>query len=80
MNRILENAYKNPATGLGSANSLYKKLKPQNPGLTLKIVKEWLANQEVYQTLKPRNNNYQSFIAHEPLKQFQIDLIYMPDS
>jgi hypothetical protein len=50
MDEVLEQAYKNPSTGLRSAYSLYKNLKPQYPALTLSKVREWLANQEVYQT------------------------------
>ncbi len=80
MDQILEDAFKNPSTGLRSAYSLYKNLKPAHPSLTLAKVRNWLANQEIYQTMKPRSNTYQSFIPHQPLEQFQIDLIYMPAS
>lgn len=80
MDTIIENAYRNPAYGLRSEPSLYKYLKPKYPEITHSKIKAWLNNQEIYQTMKPRNNNYQSFIATGPLEQFQIDLIYMPEA
>ncbi|MFN9115832.1 MAG: DDE-type integrase/transposase/recombinase [Bacteroidota bacterium] len=86
--KLIEKNFKNPETGLGSIPSLYSQLKKQNltfskekpDGITYANIKEWLEKQEPHQIMKPRNNNYQSFIADEPLYQFQIDLIYMPKS
>ena len=80
MDRIIENAYRDPAFGLRSSYSLYKHLKPKHPAIKISDVKNWLAQQEAYQVSKPRSNTYNSFLAAGPLEQFQIDLIYMPKS
>ncbi len=85
--KIIEDAYKNPKSGLSSSNKLYEYLKQHKltsgyseNGITLNNIKDWLSKQEVYQVLLGRHNNYNSFIAEGPLEQFQIDLVYMPKS
>lgn len=78
--KALEAAYKDPALGLGGAQSFYKKVKDKIAGLTLANVKEWMNQQEVNQVMQPRNRTYHSFVVNGPLEQFQIDLIYMPKS
>ena len=84
--KIIEEYYKNPRYGLSSANKLYEVLKAKNltwnidnisKGITLNNIKEWLSKQEIHQILKSRHSKYNSFVAENPLDQFQIDLIFM---
>jgi len=84
--KIIEEYYKNPKYGLSSSAKLYEVLKSKgltwnidniSKGITLKNIKEWLSKQEIHQILKSRHSKYNSFVAENPLDQFQIDLIFM---
>ena len=43
-------------------------------------VKDFMGKQESNQVMMNRRRSYNSYIAEEPLQQFQIDLVYMPKS
>ena len=75
---IIASTYQDPALGFQSAQALFKTLKPSNPTITMDNIKEWFDNQETHQVNKARSTTYHSYVAHEPLDQFQIDLVYMP--
>ena len=76
----LEKAFKDPFTGLGGTMALYRKVKDEIKNLTFKNVKDFMDEQEVNQVVKGRSKTKNSYVATAPLEQFQIDLIYMPNS
>ena len=75
VNKILQQAYYDPSTGLISAQKLYQKLKVQ--GVTLKQVQDFLKKQEVVQLLKPavKPKVYFPITSFEPREHLQIDLM-----
>ena len=50
MNKIIFSAYYDPSVGMQSAKKLYQKLKDK--GVTLKQIKDFIAQQEVHQLNK----------------------------
>ena len=76
----LQNLYNDSSLALTTGKKLYGHLKSiGETGYTLSKVNDFLKSLEVNQVLKKRRGNI-SFVAREPLQQFQIDLIYMPKS
>ena len=76
----LQNLYNDSSLGLTTGKKLYDYLKSKGDvGYTLGKINDFLKSLEVNQVLKKRRGNI-SFVAQEPLQQFQIDLIYMPKS
>ena len=76
----LQNLYNDSSLALTTGKKLYDHLKSiGETGYTLSKVNDFLKSLEVNQVLKKRRGNI-SFVAREPLQQFQIDLIYMPKS
>ena len=76
----LQNLYNDESLGLTTGKKLYDYLKSNGEtGYTLTKINDFLKSLEVNQVLKKRRGNI-SYVAHEPLEQFQIDLIYMPKS
>ena len=61
------------------SNELYKKAKKVHPKITMKIVKEWLSNQQSFQmNNKPvKKNEIKPIYAEQPYS-FQIDLTFFP--
>ena len=78
--KLLDDTYRNPALGLltpPALNSYFKK--NGHTGFTIKNIKEYLDSLETSQTSKLNYGNY-SYVAEGALEQFQIDLVYLPDS
>lgn len=73
---LIKSVFYDPSTGLISAKKLYDKLKPLNNKITMKLIKNFLDKQMVVQVHKKPIKNT-SFIANEPLEEFQIDLIHI---
>ena len=59
---------------------MYRKVKDEIKNLSLQNVKDLMNSQKKYQVVKGRSKNTNSYVATGPLEQFQIDLIYMPNS
>ena len=76
-NKIIQETYYNPLTGLISANKLYQKLKDQ--GITLKQIQEFLKKQETSQLYKPvtKKKIFFPIVAYEPNENVQCDLMNM---
>eukprot|EP00732_Lithocolla_globosa_P001718 Lithocolla_globosa_v1_NODE_925_length_3076_cov_153.246938.p1 type:complete len:340 gc:universal NODE_925_length_3076_cov_153.246938:2869-1850(-) len=72
---LISNTFYDPISGYVGSKKLYERLKDK--GVTLKEIKEWLANQEVVQVNTKSSGPLGSFIPNYPLQQFQIDLVYI---
>ena len=77
-NELLNKLYYKDLIMTGS-NELYKKAKEVHPKITMKIVKEWLSNQQSSQmNNKPvKKNKFKPIYAEQPYS-FQIDLTFSP--
>jgi len=77
-NELLNKLYYKDLIMSGS-NELYKKAKEVHPKITMKIVKEWLSNQQSSQmNNKPvKKNEFKPIYAEQPYS-FQIDLTFFP--
>ena len=77
-NELLNKLYYKDLIMTGS-NELYKKAKEVHPKITMKIVKEWLSNQQSSQmNNKPiKKNEFKPIYAEQPYS-FQIDLTFFP--
>ena len=77
-NELLNKLYYKDLIMSGS-NELYKKAKEIHPKITMKIVKEWLSNQQSSQmNNKPvKKNEFKPIYAEQPYS-FQIDLTFFP--
>ena len=69
---ILRQIYYDTEHGFGSIYETYKQAVKLLPSVTLNDVKEFLAKQESRQLKAYRGFN--SYVAHEPLQEIQIDL------
>ena len=52
LDKIIHDAFYDPAIDLQSATALYRKLKPKNPQVTLAQIKEFIKHQEAHQVNK----------------------------
>jgi len=66
--------YYDPEHGFVGTQKLYERLKDK--GITIKDINEALGNQEIVQVSKKPTMS-SSFVPERPLKEFQIDLIYL---
>ena len=77
---LVDKLYRDASLNLLTAPALNKYLKDNGQtGFTIKNIKEYLGNLETTQTSKSHYSNH-SYVAEGPREQFQLDLIYMPDS
>ena len=74
--KIIEKVYYDPA-GFGSISETLKDAKKYDKSITYEDVKKWKASQAFGQKARPRGMN--SFIAHEPLEEYQMDLLFFAD-
>src|SRR5690348_14803397 len=77
LNEIIRREFYDPQNGLISARNLYKKLKPDNPKLTLKLITEFIKNQATHQihTAKKISLNEYHQIKAPTLGEFQLDIL-----
>jgi hypothetical protein len=77
MDLALQQTYYDLNNGFGSAQSLYSKLKPHYPKLTLKYTQAWVNSQFAQQVTSRsgRRVQYSSIIAPHPRAFYQMDLI-----
>src|SRR5689334_15140811 len=77
LEEIIKKNYYSPENGLVSARNLYKKLKPDHPKVTLKLITEFIKNQATHQvhTAKkiPLNEYHQ--IRAPTLGELQLDIL-----
>ena len=71
---ILSFIYLDPA-GYGSAAETYKDARKKDKTITMQDVKEFIAK---HQDQKKQLRGYNSFIAHGPKEEYQVDLFFMP--
>ncbi len=77
---VVDKLYRDASLNLLTPAALNKYLKDNgNTGFTIKNIKEYLGNLETTQTSKSHYSNH-SYVAEGPREQYQLDLIYMPDS
>ena len=76
--RIIRQVYYDADTGFGSINDTYQQAKKVLNTITYNDVKEFLERQKSRQTKPYRGVN--SYVAHEPLQEIQIDLGVFTDS
>src|SRR5690242_12507209 len=77
LNEIIKRAFYDPQNGLISARNLYRKLKPNNPKITLKLITEFIKNQvttQVHTAKKIPLNEYNEIRA-PGLGEFQLDIL-----
>eukprot|EP00732_Lithocolla_globosa_P004383 Lithocolla_globosa_v1_NODE_4016_length_1528_cov_244.244399.p1 type:complete len:341 gc:universal NODE_4016_length_1528_cov_244.244399:1199-177(-) len=72
---LISRTFYDPISGYVGSKKLYERLKDK--GVTLKEIKEFLANQEVVQVNTKSRGKLGSFVPVYPLYQFQIDLVYI---
>jgi len=75
---IIRKAYYNPETGFTGLNKLFKQLKKDGHDISRNEIKNFLKEQEIYQTTK-KSTQHVSFVPPYPLYEFQADLIYLED-
>ena len=77
MHKIIFSAYYDPSVGMQYAKKLYQKLKDK--GVTLKQIKDFIAQQEVHQLNKKptRIKNYFPIVAKYKNEIYQVDLADM---
>lgn len=78
---LLHNLYYDEATGFQSAEKLYKKAKAIDAKITLKLVKEFLAQQATQQITQQvkRNKKYDTIISPSLHNNYQTDLMNLPN-
>ena len=77
LNDIIRREFYDPSVGMISAKNLYKKLKPNNPKITLKMITEFIKNQATHQIHAPKKiplNEYHQIKA-PTLGEFQLDIL-----
>ena len=74
---IIKKAFYSPESGLVSARNLYKKLKPDNPKVTLKLITEFIKNQATNQIHAPKKIPLTEYhqIRAPGLGEFQLDIL-----
>ena len=70
--KIIRGVYYDADTGFGSINETYQQTKTILTSITYNGVKEFLQRQKSRQTKPYRGFN--SYVAHEPLQEIQIDI------
>jgi len=78
---LLNELYYNESTGFQSADKLYRKAKKIDSSITLKQVKDFLAQQSTAQITKEvkRNKNFNSIISPSVRNNYQCDLMNLPN-
>ena len=76
--KLIRGVYYYVDTGFGSINDTYQQAKKILNSITHNDVKEFLERQKSRQTKPYRGFN--SYVAHEPLQEIQIDLGFFTDS
>ena len=76
--KVIRGVYYDADTGFGSINDTYQQAKQILNSITYNDVKEFLERQKSRQTKPYRGFN--SYVAHEPLQEIQIDLGVFTDS
>ena len=71
---ILSFIYLDPA-GYGSVAETYKEARKKDKSITMQDVKEFISK---HQEQKKQLRGYNSFIAHAPKEEYQIDLFFIP--
>lgn len=74
----LKDIYYNVESGFNGIDKLYRQARSEGLKIKREDVKEFLDGEDVYQQFM-KKEEYNSYIADEPLDEFQIDLIYMKD-
>ena len=77
-NQIIRGAYYDVDTGFSSISETYREAKKILSSITYNDVKEFLERHNSRQTKPYRGFN--SYVAHEPLQEIQIDLAIFTDS
>lgn len=76
MEKILIDLWQSPKTGLTSAVKFYNSVKKLHPKVTLKIVKDFISNQEAAQLTKEiKKPKFNHIVAPEINDQWQMDLL-----
>ena len=76
MNSLLTKLWQSPATGLTSAVKFHNSIKKVHPEITLKVVKEFVSNQEAAQLTKEiKKPKFNHIVAPSINDQWQIDLL-----
>ena len=76
MNDVIKKIYFDPA-GYGSIKTTYEDAKRVDNKIKFKDVQEWFKNNV---ERKKQLKGYNSFIVNEPFEEFQIDLVFFPES
>jgi hypothetical protein len=71
---ILSFIYLDPA-GYGSVAETYKEARKKDKTITMQDVKEFISK---HQEQKKQLRGYNSFIAHKPKEEYQVDLFFIP--
>jgi putative transposase len=81
MEELLKKLYYNPLSGFQSLDKLYRKAKLIEPKITVKNVKEFLAEQETAQITKEvkKNKKFNTIISPSIRNNYQIDIMYLPN-
>lgn len=74
----LKDLYYSPNTGFTGINKLYERARRDGMQVKKNDVIKFLNGEDVYQRFT-KKEPYNSFVANEPLEEFQIDLIVMKD-
>ena len=75
-NKVIEQVYNDPL-GFGSIKNTLKDARKIDSTITLQDVIKWKEN-NIERTTPLKG--YNSFVAHKPFEEFQIDLFFMPDN
>lgn len=76
---VLKKIYYDVEQGYISKEKLYKKAKKEDSTITRKKVEEFLSKQKINQVFGRQKKYYNSFIVHEPLIQWQMDVGFFKD-
>lgn len=74
---IIDKIYKDPKSGFLSSNKLYQKIKEQHPEITLKQVKEYLANSSTEQLHTQKRKPKEEAKIYGLIGQYQLDLTFL---
>lgn len=77
MKQSLRDTLYNPKRGYKGQEQLFRETKG---GVSRKDLKEHLSKDPLHQIFQPINKIQNSYIADYPLEEFQIDIIYMPNT
>jgi hypothetical protein len=77
---LLKEIYYDPLLGFTSGAKLYKKAKEKDSKITMKLVKEFLANQATHQITQQvkKNKDYSTIISPSVRNNYQLDIFYLP--